>query len=320
MKRSLLIATLLLAPCAPAAGAERATQSATPRLLQPLPRRSAPAGSRSRFRRCRPFKPQQPKRIELANGMVVFLSRKPRTAVDLRPAMIRGGSDCRARSEDRPGGNLRRELAHRRHGKADRRPARRLPRSPRRQGGNRGCSRLDDHQLQLSEGRLRRCLRRLRRPAAPSGLPRREARAGQAADGQRHHPPQRRDRGDRQPRSRTFSPTAQENPYAREPEYATVAAVTREDLLDWHKQHSSPTTSSSASSATSIPRRWKRRCARPSSPGPKAPKAIEPDIKFTDPKPGYYLVDKSDVNQSRSHGCPRHCAPQSRLLRRVGDE
>ncbi len=28
--------------------------------------------------------------------------------------------------------------------------------------------------------------------------------------------------------------------YARVPEYATVAAVTREDLLQWHKQHTTP--------------------------------------------------------------------------------
>src|SRR5438309_2632541 len=28
-----------------------------------------------------------------------------------------------------------------------------------------------------------------------------------------------------------------DSPYAREPEYWTVAAVTRQDLLDWHKQH-----------------------------------------------------------------------------------
>jgi zinc protease len=31
-----------------------------------------------------------------------------------------------------------------------------------------------------------------------------------------------------------------DNPYARVPEYATVAAVTREDLLKWHQQHVHP--------------------------------------------------------------------------------
>src|ERR1700728_795209 len=31
-----------------------------------------------------------------------------------------------------------------------------------------------------------------------------------------------------------------DNPYVREPEYATVAAVTRQDLLDWHKMYVHP--------------------------------------------------------------------------------
>ena len=31
-----------------------------------------------------------------------------------------------------------------------------------------------------------------------------------------------------------------ENPYAREPEYATVAAITRQDLIDWHKNYVHP--------------------------------------------------------------------------------
>ncbi len=31
-----------------------------------------------------------------------------------------------------------------------------------------------------------------------------------------------------------------DNPYAREAEYATVAAVTRQDMLDWHRAHVAP--------------------------------------------------------------------------------
>ena len=31
-----------------------------------------------------------------------------------------------------------------------------------------------------------------------------------------------------------------DNPYARVPEYATVAAVTREDLVKWHQQYVHP--------------------------------------------------------------------------------
>jgi zinc protease len=31
-----------------------------------------------------------------------------------------------------------------------------------------------------------------------------------------------------------------DNPYAREPEYSTIAAITRQDLLDWHKTYIQP--------------------------------------------------------------------------------
>ena len=59
--------------------------------------------------------------------------------------------------------------------------------------------------------------------------------------------------------------------YALVPEYATVAAVTREDLLQWHRQHTTPElTSSSAWSATSTPPRWRQPCAKPLPAGPAA--------------------------------------------------
>ena len=31
-----------------------------------------------------------------------------------------------------------------------------------------------------------------------------------------------------------------DNPYAREPEYATIAAITRQDLIDWHNNYVHP--------------------------------------------------------------------------------
>lgn len=90
----------------------------------------------------------------------------------------------------------------------------------------------------------------------------------------------------------------QNNPYARQPEYATVAAVTRQDLVDWHRTHMYPNYiilgvvgdfDSAAMEATlrAAFGQWAK--------GP-AFKAAE--IKFEPAKPGYYLIAKSDVNQS----------------------
>jgi len=92
-----------------------------------------------------------------------------------------------------------------------------------------------------------------------------------------------------------------DNPYAREPEYATVAAITRQDLLDWHSQHVHPNniilgiTGDFDSAALES----KLRAAFDSWPkGPAIPKN---NFKYSPAKPGYYLVAKDDVNQSNIH-------------------
>jgi len=93
-----------------------------------------------------------------------------------------------------------------------------------------------------------------------------------------------------------------DNPYARVAEYATVAAVTRQDLLDWHKAHVHPdsvvlgVTGDFDAAAMEA----KLRAAfGPWARGPQS-KREEPQgrIKPQPAKPGYYAVEKSDVNQS----------------------
>ena len=89
-----------------------------------------------------------------------------------------------------------------------------------------------------------------------------------------------------------------DSPYARVPEYATVAAVTRDDLLNWHRQYVHPNNiilgvegdfDSSAMEA-------KLREAFDSWPrGPAAPKI---QASFHGPKPGIYFVSKDDVTAS----------------------
>jgi zinc protease len=89
-----------------------------------------------------------------------------------------------------------------------------------------------------------------------------------------------------------------DNPYARTPEYATVAAITRDDLLSWHKQYLQPNNIIFGVSGDFDPKAMEAKLRQAFESWPKGPAATPPDIKFTDPKAGYYLVKKSDVNQS----------------------
>ena len=88
------------------------------------------------------------------------------------------------------------------------------------------------------------------------------------------------------------------NPYASVPEYATVDAVTRQDLIDWHGKYVHPNniilgiTGDFDSTAMEA----KLRAAFDSWPkGPQIPKN---HIEYSPAKPGYYLIPKEDVNQS----------------------
>jgi len=91
------------------------------------------------------------------------------------------------------------------------------------------------------------------------------------------------------------------NPYAREPEYSTIAAITRQDLIDWHKTYVHPNhiilgISGDFDSATM---EAKLRAAFESWPaGAELPKD---EVKFQPAPAGYYLIPKEDVNQSSIH-------------------
>ncbi len=89
-----------------------------------------------------------------------------------------------------------------------------------------------------------------------------------------------------------------DNPYARVPEYATVAAVTRQDLLDWHTKYVFPNNIIIGISGDFDPKEMEAKLRKAFESWAKGPQAQPPDIKFTPPKPGYYAVDKSDVNQT----------------------
>lgn len=89
-----------------------------------------------------------------------------------------------------------------------------------------------------------------------------------------------------------------DNPYAREEEYATVAAVKREDLVAWHQQYTYPNNIILGFSGDFDPKEMEAKLRKAFESWAKGPQAKDPDIKFTNTMPGYFFVQKTDVNQS----------------------
>ncbi|MGA2696254.1 MAG: pitrilysin family protein [Terriglobales bacterium] len=89
-----------------------------------------------------------------------------------------------------------------------------------------------------------------------------------------------------------------DNPYVRQPEYATVAAITREDLVNWHNAHVYPNRIilGIVGDFDSAAMETKLRAAF--GDWAKGPDWQKPEIDFRAAKPGYYLIPKDDVNQS----------------------
>jgi zinc protease len=88
------------------------------------------------------------------------------------------------------------------------------------------------------------------------------------------------------------------NPYARVPEYATVAAVTRQDLVDWHHNYVHPNNIILGVVGDFDSAAMEARIRQAFGAWAKGQAAKDPEIKFTPAKPGNYLVEKTDVNQS----------------------
>ena len=89
-----------------------------------------------------------------------------------------------------------------------------------------------------------------------------------------------------------------QNPYAREPEYATLDAITREDLLDWHKSHVHPNNILFGIVGDFDASALETKIRKAFQNWAKGPAVAAPTIEFQPANPGYFLVDKKDVNQS----------------------
>jgi zinc protease len=91
------------------------------------------------------------------------------------------------------------------------------------------------------------------------------------------------------------------NPYAREPEYSTVAAIARQDLLDWHKTYVQPNRIVLGISGDFDAGVMEAKLRAAFEAWPKGPTLPKDEIQFQSAKPGYYLIPKEDVNQSSIH-------------------
>jgi zinc protease len=91
------------------------------------------------------------------------------------------------------------------------------------------------------------------------------------------------------------------NPYARQPEYATVAAITREDLVDWHKTYVQPNHIILGISGDFDSAAVEAKLHAAFDSWPKGSELPKDEIDYAPAKPGYYQINKEDVNQSSVH-------------------
>jgi zinc protease len=283
MKRAILLAILFTAATLATQAAGQAT-SYKQIAIPPLPA----------------FKPQQPKRIELSNGMVIFLQEDHELPLIDGTARIRGGS------VNEPAGKV---------GLVD------IFSEVWRTGGTKAQTgdQLDDF-LEVRAAKVETggssdsttiswsCLKGdlddvfkvfagllqnpefradkvdLAQKEEADGISRRNDQVGEIAQ-----------------RESVKLAYGADNPYARVPEYVTVNAVTRQDLLDWHAKYIHPNNIILGVSGDFDSAAMEARLRAAFESWPKGPALPKDKPDYAPAKPGYYLVPKDDVNQSSIH-------------------
>jgi zinc protease len=89
-----------------------------------------------------------------------------------------------------------------------------------------------------------------------------------------------------------------DNPYVRVAEYATVAAVTRQDLVTWHDKYVHPSNIIFGVTGDFDSNAMEQLIRKTFESWPAGTRVQEPKIDFTPAKPGIYFVAKEDVDQS----------------------
>jgi zinc protease len=281
-----------------------AAQSATPARpktpgVSKAPAKAAPATSWEKvpIPPLRPFRPQEPRRIELPNGMVIFLQEDHELPLIEGTIRIRGGSREEPAEKTglvaiyadvwRTGGTTSKtgdELddfleAH----------AARVEASESADSTFLGWSSLKENFDQVF-------------PVVLDLLEHPEFRANKIdlAKNQFASLISRRndDLDEIAARESTKLAYGAQNPYARTAEYYTIAAVTREDLLQWHQRTMAPNNIIIGVAGDFDSAAMEQRLRQAFGGMPRGAPLPPAQIAFREPTPGIYFVEKNDVNQS----------------------
>ncbi|MGE5083688.1 MAG: M16 family metallopeptidase [Acidobacteriota bacterium] len=243
------------------------------------------------------FKPQQPKRIELSNGMVIFLQEDHELPLIDASARIRGGSVNEP--ADKAGlvdiygevwrtGGTKSQTGDQLDDFLEVRAAKvETGGGPDSTTISFSCLKgdLDDvfkafvDVLQNPEFRAEKI--DIARKAMQDAISRRNDEIGEIAH--------------REAVRLAYGP---ENPYARIPEYSTVGAIIRQDLIDWHGKYIHPNNIILGISGDFDSAAMESRLRAAFESWPKGPAFPKNNIQYNPAKPGYYLIPKEDVNQS----------------------
>jgi predicted Zn-dependent peptidase len=90
-----------------------------------------------------------------------------------------------------------------------------------------------------------------------------------------------------------------DSPWARNTEYATIKAVTRDDLVAWHKKYYQPNNVLLGVSGDFDSAEMRGKIEALFGDWPAGPPFAPPPVPYRQqPAPGYYFIEKSDVNQA----------------------
>ncbi|HYH09505.1 MAG TPA: insulinase family protein [Thermoanaerobaculia bacterium] len=89
-----------------------------------------------------------------------------------------------------------------------------------------------------------------------------------------------------------------DSPYARQPEYATIASITRDDLLAFHKRTVHPNNIIVALIGDFDSAQMEKRLRDTFGSWARGPQVEKPELPAYAPKPGVYAIAKDDVTQA----------------------
>lgn len=243
------------------------------------------------------FHPQEPRRIQLENGMVVFLQEDHELPLIDGVAYIRGGS--KGEPADKIGlvtiygatwrtGGTKTKTGDQLDDELEARAARIEA------GGGVdttsirfSCLKgdldfvLDDFNDLLRHPEFREDKIELTKNSIKTGIARRNDDLGQIAS-----------------RESAKIGYGAQSPYARVAEYATIAAVTRQDLLNWHANYVHPNEIILGVVGDFDSAAMESKLRKEFEGWSRGPAYQSEQVTVTPPRPGIYFVEKSDVNQS----------------------